>query len=53
VHHIHKLADLVRTGTDQPVWMLEMVKRRRKTLVVCDDCHAHIHAGPQPPQLTS
>jgi group II intron reverse transcriptase/maturase len=53
VHHIHKLADLVRTGTDQPVWMQEMVKRRRKTLVVCDGCHAHTHAGPQLPQLTS
>jgi group II intron reverse transcriptase/maturase len=53
VHHIHKLADLVKAGADQPVWIQEMVKRRRKTLVVCDGCHAHTHAGPQLPQLTS
>jgi group II intron reverse transcriptase/maturase len=53
VHHIHKLADLVKAGTDQPAWTREMVKRRRKTLVVCDGCHQHIHAGPQLPQLTS
>jgi group II intron reverse transcriptase/maturase len=53
VHHIHKLADLVKAGADQPVWIQEMVKRRRKALVVCDRCHQHIHAGPQPPQLTS
>jgi hypothetical protein len=30
-----------------------MAKRRRKTLVVCDDCHQQIHARPQTPQLTS
>jgi group II intron reverse transcriptase/maturase len=53
VHHIHKLADLVKAGADQPVWIREMVKRRRKTLVVCDGCHQQIHARPQPPQLTS
>jgi Type II intron maturase len=52
VHHIHKLADLVKAGADQPVWIQKMAKRRRKTLVVCDDCHQLIHARPQTPQLT-
>jgi group II intron reverse transcriptase/maturase len=45
VHHIHKLADLVKAGTDQPAWIQTMLKRRRKTLVVCQDCHQQIHAG--------
>jgi hypothetical protein len=53
VHHIRKLADLAKAGADQPVWIQQMVKRRRKTLVVCDECHRHIHAGPQTPHLTS
>ncbi|GAA0915433.1 reverse transcriptase/maturase family protein [Virgisporangium aurantiacum] len=53
VHHIHNLADLVKAGADQPAWIQQMVKRRRKTLVVCGGCHQHIHAKPQPPQLTS
>jgi group II intron reverse transcriptase/maturase len=53
VHHIHKLADLVKAGADQPAWIQEMVKRRRKALVVCDGCHQQIHAKPQTPQLTS
>jgi group II intron reverse transcriptase/maturase len=52
VHHIHKLADLVKAGANQPVWIQEMAKRRRKTLVVCDGCHQLIHARPQTPQLT-
>jgi predicted metal-binding protein len=30
-----------------------MVKRRRKTLVVCRSCHDDIHAGKPTPQLTS
>ena len=53
VHHIHTLADLVKAGADQPVWIQQMVKRRRKTLVVCDDCHQQIHAEPLTPKLTS
>jgi hypothetical protein len=53
VHHIHKLADVVNAGADQPVWIQEMAKRRRKTLLVCDGCHQHIHARPQTPHLTS
>jgi group II intron reverse transcriptase/maturase len=45
VHQIRKLADLDQPGQPQPEWMQFMAKRRRKTLVVCDACHASIHAG--------
>lgn len=41
VHHIRKLANL--TGTSR--WEKVMASRRRKTLVVCQDCHHQIHAG--------
>jgi hypothetical protein len=47
VHHVRKLADLDRPGQPpQPMWMKIMAKRRRKTLVVCQACHANIHIGP-------
>jgi len=46
VHHIRKLADLNRPGhPDRPAWVHLMAKRRRKTLVVCRQCHENIHAG--------
>jgi group II intron reverse transcriptase/maturase len=46
VHHIRKLADLkVKGGREKPQWMKTMAARRRKTLVVCKDCHVNIHAG--------
>jgi len=46
VHHIRKLADLKVKGRRQkPQWMKTMAARRRKTLVVCRDCHVNIHAG--------
>jgi Type II intron maturase len=46
VHQIRTLADLAKPGQpDQPEWMTLMAKRRRKTLVVCDACHADIHHG--------
>ena len=41
VHHIRKLADL----KNQSRWEKVMVARRRKTLVVCQDCHHRIHSG--------
>jgi group II intron reverse transcriptase/maturase len=44
VHHVHKLADLNRSGQPQPTWALLMAKKRRKTLVVCPPCHERIHA---------
>ena len=44
VHHVRKLADLVKPGRPQPAWAQLMAKRRRKTLVVCRACHDTIHA---------
>ena len=46
VHHIRKLADLGKFGQEgRPAWAAIMAKRRRKSLVVCLDCHAGIHTG--------
>ncbi|MET8873042.1 reverse transcriptase domain-containing protein [Nocardia sp. NPDC004604] len=46
VHHIRRLSDL-RFGkrADRPEWVEQMASRRRKTLIVCRDCHVGIHAG--------
>ena len=46
VHQIRKLADLDRPGKPQPEWAQIMATRRRKTLVVCEACHASIHGRP-------
>ncbi len=44
VHQIRKLADLDKPGQpDPPEWVQVMTRRRRKTLVVCEACHASIH----------
>ncbi len=43
VHQIRKLADLDKPGRPQPEWAQIMARRRRKTLVVCEACHASIH----------
>lgn len=44
VHHIRKLADLRRPGQrEKPLWVRRMAARRRKTLVVCQECHEQIH----------
>ena len=46
VHHIRKLADLGKFGqAGRPAWAVIMAKRRRKSLVVCLECHADIHTG--------
>ena len=46
VHHIRKLADLEPKGRKQrPEWMKKMSARRRKTLVVCRNCHHNIQYG--------
>jgi group II intron reverse transcriptase/maturase len=45
VHHVRKLADLKTPGRkEKPLWMQQMIARRRKTLVVCQSCHDAIHA---------
>jgi hypothetical protein len=51
VHQIRRLADLDRPGP-QPMWAQLMVKRRRKTLVVCPPCHRTIHTR-QPTATTT
>jgi hypothetical protein len=46
VHHVRKLSELNPVGlTNSPAWMRLMTRRRRKTLVVCQTCHANIHPG--------
>jgi group II intron reverse transcriptase/maturase len=46
VHHIRKLADIDRPGRRPKVnWERIMAARKRKTLVVCEDCHEAITAG--------
>jgi group II intron reverse transcriptase/maturase len=46
VHHVTALAWLGRPGPGQPAWAALMATMRRKTLIVCADCHDHIHANP-------
>jgi group II intron reverse transcriptase/maturase len=41
VHHVRKLKDL----SDRTEWERQMKARRRKTLVICPDCHTKLHAG--------
>jgi len=46
VHHIRKLSDLkVKGRKEKPPWLKTMVAMRRKTLIVCRECHVAIHAG--------
>jgi hypothetical protein len=46
VHHVRKLADLDKPGRrPKALWQQIMSARKRKTLVVCEDCHREIHAG--------
>ncbi len=46
VHHIRALKDLRCKGqAERPFWVTVMAARQRKTLVVCQMCHADIHAG--------
>jgi hypothetical protein len=47
-HHVRKLKDLQRRYQGRrapPVWVVEMSERRRKTLMVCAECHRKIHVG--------
>ncbi len=52
VHHVRKLKDLSTAarvrGRTLSLWQLMMIARRRKTLVLCLDCHAKLHAGTLP-----
>src|SRR5271169_2993230 len=46
VHQVTVLKELGKPGPGQPAWAALMAKMRRKTLIVCADCHEHIHAAP-------
>jgi len=46
VHQIAGLNQLGLPGPGQPAWAALMAKKRRKTLIVCADCHDYIHANP-------
>jgi len=41
VHHVRKLGDL----TGKSNWERQMIQRRRKTMVLCVECHDELHAG--------
>ncbi|MDX8037650.1 reverse transcriptase domain-containing protein, partial [Lentzea sp. BCCO 10_0856] len=43
VRQIRRLADSGKSKTLLPEWVDIMVKRRRKTIMVCDRCHGDIH----------
>ena len=46
VRHIRKLSDLDTKGkAEKPIWVQIMATRKRKTLVVCRNCHNKIHNG--------
>ena len=42
VHQVRSLAEL-RSAGEQPAWAQLMLKKRRRTLVVCPPCHGSIH----------
>ncbi|HEV3292176.1 MAG TPA: hypothetical protein VG123_24625, partial [Streptosporangiaceae bacterium] len=46
VHQVAALKRLGKPGPGQPAWAALMARMRRKTLIVCADCHARIHANP-------
>lgn len=46
VHHVRALKDLtIRGRKERPKWIRIMAARRRKTLIVCLNCHWDIHQG--------
>ncbi len=46
VHQVTRLTELGKPGPGQPAWAALMARMRRKTLIVCADCHEYIHAAP-------
>ncbi|MGH7172087.1 MAG: RNA-directed DNA polymerase [Gemmataceae bacterium] len=45
-HHIHKITDIDRPGRrPKENWQRIMAARKRKSLVVCTECHDEIHGG--------
>ena len=41
VHHVRKLGNL----QGKTLWERQMMERRRKTMVLCVECHDELHAG--------
>src|SRR3989442_12159118 len=41
VHHVRKLGNLAGKAP----WERQMIERRRKTMVLCVECHDELHAG--------
>jgi len=44
-HQVRTLADLIGAGPAIPEWKKIMADKRRKTLIVCGNCHDSIHPG--------
>jgi hypothetical protein len=45
-HHVRRRRDLqTGNGAQQPEWARQMTSRRRKTLIVCRDCHGCANGG--------
>ena len=47
-HHIRKLKDLKQRYAGRPNpprWVVRMIELRRKSLMVCEQCHRKIHNG--------
>lgn len=40
IHHVHKVKDL----KGKEFWEQVMIAKRRKTIVVCEECHKKIHS---------
>lgn len=53
VHHIRALKDLQKPGRERiPEWKKRMSARKRKTMVLCEQCHDKItHGRPLPPRV--
>ena len=54
VHHVRKLTNLRQRWAGRkakPDWVTRMMGLRRKTLIVCRQCHKNIHAGNPTPKL--
>jgi len=47
VHHVRKLKDIAKGKAS---WMKHMMARKRKTIVICIDCHHDLHRGTLPDQ---
>lgn len=45
VHHIRKMKDVAH---GKELWQRMMAARHRKTLILCQECHQHLHAGTLP-----